>query len=130
MKRIYASMLWIVIGAILIVLSFLGKVDEFWNGMGSGLLILGCVQLLRHYRISKNTELKERIEIEEKDERNHYIKNKAWAWAGYLYVMMGAVGCIVLRIFQQNELSIFVSGSVCVMLLLYWGSYHILKKKY
>ena len=37
---------------------------------------------------SKNEAYREKIEIEEKDERNHFIRNKAWAWAGYLYVMI------------------------------------------
>ena len=29
------SVAWVIIGAILIGLAFAGKVDEFWNGIGS-----------------------------------------------------------------------------------------------
>lgn len=33
-KRIYISIMWIIIGVVLIGLTFMGKVDAFWNGMG------------------------------------------------------------------------------------------------
>ena len=69
-------------------------------------------------------------EVAATDERLHFIRNKAWAWAGYLFVMIMAVASIVLRIFEQNLLSIATSGAVCLMLVLFWGSYIILRRKY
>ena len=38
------SIIWLVLGVILIGLAVAGKVDSFWNGMGSGLVIVGLVQ--------------------------------------------------------------------------------------
>ena len=129
-KRVIVSIFWIVLGGTLIALAFAGVVDMFWNGMGSGLLVVGVIHLLRQYRFNKNETYREKIEIEEKDERNHFLRNKAWAWSGYLYVLIAAVSCLVLRIVGQNLLSIAASGAVCLMIVLYWISYLILRKKY
>lgn len=129
-KSYLVSALYITIGIILIGLGFAGMVDEFWNGMGSALLVIGVIQLIRRYRLEKNEAYREKIEIETNDERNHFIRNKAWAWAGYLFVMIMAVSCIILKIVGQDTLSMAASGSVCLMLVLFWCSYYFLKRKY
>lgn len=129
-KRMIFSIIWVVLGTVLIALAFAGKVDVFWNGVGSGLLVVGVLQLLRQYRFSKNETYREKIEIEEKDERNHFLRNKAWAWTGYLFVLIAAVSCLVLRIVGQNLLSLVASGVVCLMIVLYWICYMILRRKY
>ena len=129
-KRIIMSIIWLVIGTILIGLSFAGKVDEFWNGMGFALGIIGAIQLLKFHRLNKNEEYREKVEIAETDERNQYIRNKAWACAGYIFVLTTAVSVIVFKIIGQELLSMAASGAVCFMLVLYWGAYMILQKKY
>lgn len=129
-KSYLVSVIYIVIGTILLGLGFAGMVDEFWNGMGSALLVIGVIQLIRRYRLDKNEAYREKVEIETNDERNRFIRNKAWAWAGYIFVMIMAVASIVLRIFEQNLLSIATSGAVCLMIVLFWGSYFFLKRKY
>lgn len=129
-KSYLVSITYLIIGVILLGLSFAEVVDEFWNGMGSALLVIGVIQLIRRYRLDKNEAYREKIEIETNDERNRFIRNKAWAWAGYLFVMIMAVASIVLKIFSQNLLSIVASGAVCLMLVLFWGSYLFLKRKY
>lgn len=129
-RRIIVSIGWIVIGAILLGLSFAGIVDIFWNGMGSGLVVVGTVQVLRFYRFNKNEAYREKVEIALSDERNHFIRSKAWAWSGYLFILIAAVSCIVFRIAGQEVLSFAASGAVCLMLVLYWISYYVLKRKY
>lgn len=129
-KRFIISVVWVVLGIVLISLSVAGKVDMFWNGAGSGLLAVGVVQLLRFYRLNKNETYREMVEIEEKDERNRFIRNKAWAWTGYLFLMFAALACIILKIAGQDLLSMAASGAVCLMLVLYWIAYVVLRRKY
>lgn len=129
-KRIIVSIMWVIIGMMLIGLSFAGIVDTFWNGMGSGLLVVGIIQLVRFYRLKNNEAYREKMEIEASDERNHFIRNKAWAWSGYLFILIAAVACIVFKIMGQELLSMAASGAVCLMLILYWISFIILKRKY
>lgn len=129
-KRVIMSIFWLILGGILFALGFAGKVDEYWSGMGSALAVVGALQLLRLYRLNKNEAYREKMEVEISDERNQFIRNKAWAWGGYLFVMIAAVSSILLRVFGQDLLSQAASGAVCLMLVLYWVCYLVLKKKY
>ena len=124
----YTGML--LVGLALMSLAFFGKVDEFWNGMGSALAILGAVRLLRGYRLNKNEAYREKVEIAVSDERNQFIRSKAWAWAGYLFIILTGLAVIVFKLVGQDLLSQAASAGVCLMLLLYWGAYKILQKKY
>lgn len=124
------NIMWIVIGMVLVSLAFAGKVDTFWNGMGTALLIVGIIHLLRIRRLNRNADYREKVEIAENDERNHFLRGKAWAWSGYLFIIICAVSSIVLRIAGQDLLSMAASGAVSLMLVLFWGSYMILKRKY
>ena len=129
-KRYLVSILYIIIGILLIGCGFTGAVDEFWNGCGCGLFVVGIIQLIRFYRLNKNEAYREMVEIELSDERNHFLRNKAWAWAGYLFVIISGIGTIVFKVIGQDLLSLAASWAVCLVLILFWGSYHILKRKY
>ena len=124
------AIIWLVLGLPLIGLSIAGLVDEFWSGMGSALLVIGIIRLLRFYRLKKNDTYREKMETAQTDERNQFIRMKAWSWAGYLFIMVSAIATIIFRILGQDLLSQFASYAVCLMLVLYWVSYFVLKKKY
>ena len=128
-KKYLVSVLYIVIGAILLALGFAGKVDEFWNGMGSALLVIGVIQFVRFYRFEKNEAYREKIETEANDERNHFIRNKAWAWTGYIYILITSLLVIIFKIFGYDMLSYIASIASCSMLILYWIMFIILKRK-
>lgn len=129
-RRIILSVTWILVGAVLIGLSLAGVLDDFWSGMGSGFFILGIIQVLRYFRFKNNEAYREKVETEIGDERNAFIRNKAWAWSGYLQVLIMAVGSIALRVAGQELLANAAGFTVCIILVLYWGSYLILSKKY
>ena len=129
-KRLYVNILWLIVGSILIGLSFAGIVDEYWNGMGMAFAIVGAINLLRIHRLNKNEAYREKRELEMSDERNHFIRNKAWAWAGYLFVLIAAVCTIGFQFAGQELLSTAAGTAVCLIITLYWISFMILKKKY
>jgi hypothetical protein len=85
---------------------------------------------VKFYRLDKNPAYREKNKIELNDERNRFLRNKAWAWAGYLFVMLAAVCSIIFKIADQELLSFAASGSVCIILVLYCISFWILKRKY
>ena len=126
----YLSIIWIALGAALIACGALNVLDEYWSGMGGAFIVVGVVRILRYVRISRNEAYREKLETENRDERNRFLGGKAWAWAGYLYVIIAAVASIVFRIAGKNDFSVLVSGSVCLILVLYWASYYILRRKY
>ena len=124
------GVIWILLGLALTVLCCLETLNEFWSGMGSALMVIGIVRLLRGYRLSKSETYREKREVAKTDERFHFIRNKAWAWAGYLFIIICALGTIVFKLLGLDLLCVASGGAMCLMLVLYWVSFLILKKKY
>ena len=129
-RRIFLSIFWVLLGIGLCIAYFVTKLDEYWNSLGIAFIAVGIVQIMRWGRYMLNPEYREKMEVESKDERNRYLATKAWAWAGYLFVLICAIACIVLHILVQNTLSLVTSSGVCLLILLYWVSYLVLKRKY
>jgi len=129
-KNRYTSLFFVVLGAVLAVCAMAGMVDTYWNSFGAALLGVGCMQLWRQRRYRRDEAYREKVDTESSDERNRFIASRAWAWAGYAFVMIAAVATIAFQIAGRRELSLMASLGVCLMVLLYWGSYMILKRKY
>lgn len=129
-RKMLVSLLWVIIGITLIVLDFLGVIDNpIYSGMGGGWLVIGVMQCYRNIKYHSNEEYKEKIDIEYSDERNRYIRMKAWSWAGYLFIIGAAIISIVLFVMQQTVYGQIISYCMCAVLILYWVSYIVLQKK-
>ena len=129
-KRIILVFIWLILGVVLLGLGIAEVVDEYWSGMGGGFLAVGVLQMVRFYRFHHDPEYRENVEIQTADERNRFIRSKAWAWAGYLFILIAAVSSIALRVMGQEMWSLAASYGLCLMLVLYWGSYLFLRRKY
>lgn len=129
-KRTVFSIIWILSGALLFGLGAGGIIDDFWGSMGSALFLVGILQMVRFFRLRSNPVYREKMETMEKDERNHYLRSKAWAWAGYLFVLILSVSTLVFRLIGWETMSLAAGYAVCVLLILYWGCYLVLSKKY
>lgn len=124
------AIVYMVLGVSLLVCGQIGIVDEFWNGMGGALTFIGVLRIYQLVRYRSNTEYKEQVDTAVQDERNRFLSTKAWSWAGYLYIMVAAVATIVFKFLGNDTLMYAASGSVCLILVLYWVSYFIVRKKY
>ena len=120
----------IIIGSILISLSFMGKLDTFWNGVGSALLLIGMIRLLKEHRLNKNEAYRQQVEIYTHDERYQFIRVKAMSWTTYYFIMICAILTFVFYLLNQKFLSMVSSFAICIMLVIYWICYYVLKKKY
>lgn len=129
-KRFIASIVEIILGFALWICSAIGMIDSYWGGMGGGLMGVGIVFLIRSIRYKRDPAYKEEYDVEMNDERNKFIRLKAWSWAGYLYMMLAAVGSIAFKLMGREDLMFFCSGSVCLILVLYLISYVVVKNKY
>ena len=129
-RRMVLSIFWVLLGAALFICSALGMVDSYWSGMGGGFLVVGIIQLIRHIRYRKNEDYREKVDVANSDERNRFLTGKAWAWAGYLFVLISGVATIALKVAGQDVWSLACSYALCLLLVLYWGSYLVLKRKY
>ena len=129
-RRMVLSVFWVLLGAALFVCGAMEVVDSYWSGMGGGFLAVGVLQLIRHIRYRKNEEYREKVDVAVSDERNRFLTGKAWAWAGYLFVLVSGVATIALKVMGQDQWSLAASYALCLLLVLYWGSYLVLKRKY
>ena len=129
-RRNLVIVVYLILGVVLTVLGILEIVGSFWSGMGGALIAVAVVRMIRFLRYRNDEAYRENAQIEAKDERNRFIRNKAWAWAGYLFVLIAAVSTIVLKLLGQDLLAIAAGCAVSVLVLLYWVCYMVLKKKY
>ena len=129
-KRIIASIVWITVGIVLSACSFFDLVDSYWSGMGFALLVIGILQLIRFVRYQKDPAYKEAVDTNTQDERNRFIAMKAWSWTGYLFVIIAAIASIALRALGYGDYSMLASLCVCIIIVVYWISYWILRRKY
>ena len=127
--QMYLSVFWLLLGITLFALSLWEVVDNFWSGMGGGLMAVGALRLIRFHRMQRDPEYRENMEVEASDERNRFLQGKAWQWAGTLFIVTAGISVIVFRLVGQELLSLAASYAVCLLLVLYWGSWLVLRKK-
>ena len=130
-KRLALTIFWIVLGIILVILSVADILDSsIYAGMGGALTAIGVLQLVKTMRYRKDSEYREKIDIEINDERNHYLRMKSWSWTGYIVVLIEGIGVVVALILGQETVQLILSYSVCLILVVYWLTYVILGRKY
>ena len=130
-KQALLSAFWIILGIVLLFLTFTEIIDStLYGGMGGALIAVGCLQLFRHIRYDKDENYRERIDIEVSDERNQFLRLRSWSWAGYITVLLEAIASVIAFICKQVVVGQVLSYSICLIVFIYWLSYVILSKKY
>lgn len=129
-EKLFINIFWVVIGVVLLGCGIFDIVDSFWSGMGGALIGVGAINIIKIVKYHKNPEYREKVEIEANDERNKFIGGRAWAWSGYIFVMINAVGTIAFKVMNNDLLSQYCAFSVCGILILYWVFFLFLRKKY
>ena len=130
-KRLALSIFWAVVGLVLTVLSVTEVLDSsIYSGMGGALMAVGVLQAIRNVKYRKDADYREKIDVEANDERNRFLRMKSWSWAGYIAILVEAVGVIVAIILGEETVRLILSFSVCLILVAYWVSYLILSRKY
>ena len=99
-------------------------------GMGGALIAIGAIRIYRGVRLEKDPAYRENFEVETHDERNRFLRLTAWAWAGYMFILGGGIGTIVFMVLNNDVMMKTCSFAVCIMLVLYWVSYIIVRRKY
>lgn len=129
-RKLLVSVTWVVLGIILFILDAVGIIDNsIFSGMGGGFIGIGAIQIYKNLKYHSNEEYKEKVDIESTDERNRYIRMKAWSWAGYLFIIGAAIVSIVLYVTNQIAYGQILSYCICTVLVIYWIAYLVLQKK-
>ena len=130
-KRLALTVFWIVLGAVLVVLTVTEVLDSsIYSGMGGALMAVGTLQLIRAVKYRKDSEYKEKVDTELGDERNRFLRMKSWSWAGYFTILIEGIGAIIAMVLGERTVQLVLSYSVWLVLVIYWIAYVILSKKY
>ena len=128
--RLYLAIAYIVIGLALTVLfNVLENGSEYLSTFGLVLIVVGIARLRNYRRITKTEESVKKQEILETDERNVDIVQRAKNAAFNVFVILLSIAIIVL---QFLDLAVYVQtlfGVMCVLLVVYWVSYWIIRKR-
>lgn len=130
-KRLALTVFWIVLGAVLVVLTVTEVLDSsIYSGMGGALMAVGTLQVIRAVKYRKDSEYREKVDTELGDERNRFLRMKSWSWAGYFTILIEGIGAIIAMALGERTVQLVLSYSVCLVLVIYWIAYVILSKKY
>lgn len=130
-KRLALSVFWVVLGAVLMGLSITDKLaSSIYAGMGGAIMAVGVIQVIRNLKYRKNADYREKVDIEASDERNKFLRMKSWSWAGYIVVLVEAVGSVIALVLGQEMIQQVLSYSVCLVVVVYWIAYMVLSRKY
>ena len=112
-KRLFQGLL--AMGIVLLVLSLLldGRVPDSLGGMlcgiGSGLLAMAGSTLLNLRHEAKHPEMARQHDIEQKDERNTAIQNKARAISGDITMLAVLLAAMFFQAFEGPEIPGWIS---------------------
>jgi uncharacterized membrane protein len=130
-RRLALSIFWVLLGVTLLVLSITEVLDSsMYAGMGSVLIVVGGLQIIRNIRYRKDAAYQEKVDTETSDERNRFLSMKSWSWTGYIVVLIQGIGVVVATILGEETIRLILSYSVCLMVTVYWISYLVLSRKY
>ena len=128
--RLYIAISYIVLGIALIATALITKMEnEYFSPLGFAFTVIGIARVKQYFLISKNEETIKKQEIRETDERNISISNKAKSVSFSLYILVSCIAVIVLQILGKGDLAKILGLSVCALLIFYWVSYFIIRKK-
>ncbi|MBE6903119.1 MAG: hypothetical protein E7480_00730 [Ruminococcaceae bacterium] len=128
--RLFIAISYIVLGlCMIIVFNIINTQNDFLSSFGFALVVIGIVRMRNYFLITKNEETIKKQQIAENDERNIAIANKAKSISFMIYVMVACIAIIILQILNKSELASILGANVCFILVVYWISYFIIRKK-
>ena len=128
--RLAVAIVYMVLGlTMIVVFNVINTDNSFLSSFGLALVVIGLVRLRNYFLITKSEESIKKQQIAESDERNIAIAHKAKSITFMICTMLFCVVVIVLQLLEKSQLAMIVSGMVCVMLVIYWITYWVVRKR-
>ena len=127
--RLNVAVIYIAIGIMSIVASFIMKTDNYFiSSWGIALVVIGIARIKKHRIITRSEDTIIKQQIIETDERNITIVHKARSAAFLIYILLLGLVVIILGFLNIVEAAKWISYSVCLLVVIYWV-YLIYQKK-
>ena len=135
MKNVQGRTIWyallFALGAVLFVLAqFMEKIEGFWSGMGLGFVLISAIRLVQLKRYKNDPAYAKKITVKNNDERNQYLSSQARSSSFSYSIIIEGIVIIALHGLGMTEMGRVVGMVMCGQLVLYWGSYFLLRSKY
>ncbi len=129
--RLIISVVLLITGiGIIITSNLLADKSGFFSPLGLGLAVISIARIRNYIILTRNEDRLRKQEIAENDERNLMIANKAKSISFYIYLLLSCTAVIVLQLLDKSDIAMYISFSVCAMILTYLTCYLIIRKKH
>ncbi len=128
--RLYYGIICIALGAIMIIgVTATKSENEYISAFGFALAMVGVARIIQYLKITKNEDSIKKQEINETDERNLSIIQKAKSTTFSIYLLISCSVVIVTALIDMPDVAKWIGYSQFVLVIIYWICYWIYQKK-
>ena len=134
MKKIKQQAIYLgamlLVGITMVVIAYTGELNSMMAGMGTALVTVCAINLIRLRNIAKDPQRVRQMEIAQHEERNLFISNLAAKAAMVTTIGLEYVVMLVMVFLQKDEIASALGFLVCGQLLIYVFFSKYYSKKY
>ena len=128
--RLYYGIICIVLGAIMIIgVTATKSENEYISAFGFAVAMVGIARIIQYLKITKNEDSIKKQKINETDERNLSIIQKAKSATFSIYLLISCTVVIITSLFDMPDVANWFGYSQFVLVIIYWICYFIYQKK-
>ena len=129
-QRLYIGIIYIALGVMLIVGVFSSESNnDFISALGFAIAMVGVARIIQYLKITKNEDSIRKQKINETDERNLSIIQKAKSATFSIYLLFSCTVVIIASLFDMPDVANWFGYSQFVLVIIYWICYWIYQKK-
>ena len=134
MKKIKQQAIYLgamlLVGITMVIIAYTGDLNSMMAGMGTALVTVCTINLIRLRNIAKDPQRLRQMEIAQHEERNIYISNLAAKAAMVTTIGLEYVAMVVMVFLKKDEIASALGFLVCGQLLIYVFFSRYYNKKY
>jgi len=129
-QRLYIGVIYIALGVMMIVGVFASESDnDFISALGFAVAMVGVARIIQYLKITKNGDSIKKQKINETDERNLSIIQKAKSVTFSIYILVTFTAVIITSLIDMPDVAKWLGYSQLVLVIIYWSCYWIYQKK-
>jgi len=130
-KRLLVNLFWAVFGLGMILYCFFTDTNNTYPfSLGIAFIIIGIIRTIQYRQTVTDEKVLREKEIQEKDERNQMIAERAKSWVFSFSIIAAGTLVIILNLLGYHDEALPFAWYVCGMVVLYWICWNIIRKKY
>ncbi|MBQ7033550.1 MAG: hypothetical protein IJN25_07835 [Clostridia bacterium] len=128
--RLYYGIICIVLGVIMIIgVTATKSENEYVSAFGFALAMVGVARIIQYLKITKDEDSIKKQKINETDERNLSIIQKAKSATFSIYLLISCTVVIITVLMDMPDVAKWIGYSQFVLVIIYWICYFIYQKK-